>query len=406
MKGDTPPVRIEELRLQGFRAFENARLTLGDLTVLVGRNGAGKSTLLDAFEFIRDALTDGLEIALERRGGISSLMHRGGQAKRELAIAVKLRLSSQYLEEVSVESGIDSAGWMPLREVIITYGFRLKLRRGKSGFFIKDELAEIARDGGQGVSGTYLLGPGSSDILELPSSSRWDLLLRALLKALRESIRAYNLAPSAIRAEPLIGRTTLLQRDGGNAGDVLRQLEKDEKEVAWIVRHLAAITPGIVGINAGTAAGRRVIRFLQRVGSKSRVNFNIGEMSDGTLRSLATLLALRQNPTPAIVCIDEIEESVHPAALGVLIDAALATTERCQVLLTSHSPEALSHPAVTAQSVRVIDWHEGQSRIFRLSPGAEESSRPPGSVGKLLRTNTLFTARSPEQVEGSIFGNG
>jgi len=203
----------------------------------------------------------------------------------------------------------------------------------------------------------------------------------------------------------VIGRTVVLQRDGGNAGDVLHQLEKNKKEVTWVVKHLAAITPGIVGIKTGTAVGRRTIRFLQRVGSKSRVNFNIGEMSDGTLRSLAALLALRQNPAPAIVCIDEIEESVHPAALGVLIDAAMATTERCQVILTSHSPEALSHPAVTAQSVRVIDWHEGQSRIFRLSPGAEESSKPPGSVGKLLRTNALFTARSPEQIEGNIFGN-
>ena len=29
-------VRIEELRLVGFRAFENARLTLDDMTVLVG----------------------------------------------------------------------------------------------------------------------------------------------------------------------------------------------------------------------------------------------------------------------------------------------------------------------------------------------------------------------------------
>jgi len=69
MKADGPRVRIEELRLRGFRAFENARLTLDDLTVLVGRNGAGKSTILDAFEFVREALSDSLENALERRGG-------------------------------------------------------------------------------------------------------------------------------------------------------------------------------------------------------------------------------------------------------------------------------------------------------------------------------------------------
>jgi len=390
----------------GFRAFENARLSLGDLTVLVGRNGAGKSTLIDAFEFIRDALTDGLESALERRGGISALMHRGERTRRELAMAVKLRLSSRYVQEVADEPGLGSAYWNPSSgdwdqsDVSVIYGFRIHLKRGGSGFAIKQEGVRFANEMGVQIPRLF-----SSISLELPLFAQTDLRLRALLRALRTSIRAYNLAPSAIRAEPVIGRTVVLQRDGGNAGDVLHQLEKNKKEVTWVVKHLAAITPGIVGIKTGTAVGRRTIRFLQRVGSKSRVNFNIGEMSDGTLRSLAALLALRQNPAPAIVCIDEIEESVHPAALGVLIDAAMATTERCQVILTSHSPEALSHPAVTAQSVRVIDWHEGQSRIFRLSPGAEESSKPPGSVGKLLRTNALFTARSPEQIEGNIFGN-
>jgi predicted ATPase len=127
-------------------------------------------------------------------------------------------------------------------------------------------------------------------------------------------------------------------------------------------------------------------------------------MSDGTLRSLGILVALRQQPHPAIVCIDEIEDSVHPAAISVLLDAALASTDRCQVLLTSHSPEALSHPAIHAQHVRVIEWRNGKSDIFRLSRGAELMSRPPQSVGKLLRTNALFTEESPEQAADDFFG--
>jgi predicted ATPase len=126
-------------------------------------------------------------------------------------------------------------------------------------------------------------------------------------------------------------------------------------------------------------------------------------MSDGPLRYLAILLALRQRPAPAMVCIDEIEDSVPPPALGVLLDAVTASTERCQVLLTSHSPEAPSHPAVTAERVLVVEWHDGRSDVFRLSPGAEAMSRPPRSVGKLLRANALFTYERPERVEGNFF---
>jgi predicted ATPase len=226
-----------------------------------------------------------------------------------------------------------------------------------------------------------------------------------LLETLKTSVRAYSLSPAAIRAEPPLSGASILSRNGSNAGDVLHYLERYKTDVAWINRHLAVITPGLVRVKSEVAAGRRLIRFHQRY-NKSKtagVVFDVGDMSDGTLRCLAILLALRQKPTPALVCIEEVEDSVHPAALGVLLDAIAARTSRCQVLLTSHSPEALSHSAVTPERVRVVEWREGRSQIFRLSPGAEEMSRPPRSVGKLLRTNALFTAEDSDHVEGDFF---
>jgi predicted ATPase len=245
----------------------------------------------------------------------------------------------------------------------------------------------------------------SRDALALPFAAEHEALYRALLDALKTSVRAYSLSPSAIRAEPTLSGASILSRSGSNAGDVLHHIERSKSDIDWINRHLGAITPGIVRVRADTAAGRRLIRFHQRY-NKSKttgVVFDVGDMSDGTLRCLAILLALRQKPVPALVCIEEIEDSVHPAALGVLLDAIEASTSRCQVLLTSHSPEALSHPAVTPERVRVVEWHEGRSQIFKLSPGAQEMSRPPRSVGKLLRSNALFTAEGSDRVEGDFF---
>jgi predicted ATPase len=73
---ETMRPRIRELRLRRFRAFENARLILNDLTVIVGRNGSGKSTLMEAFDFVQDAVMHSVLTALERRGGINSIVHR------------------------------------------------------------------------------------------------------------------------------------------------------------------------------------------------------------------------------------------------------------------------------------------------------------------------------------------
>ncbi|MFL5353451.1 AAA family ATPase [Archangium sp.] len=415
---DSARVHIEELRLSGYRAFENARLQFDDLTVLVGRNGAGKSTLLDALEFVRDALTDSLANALERRGGIQALLHHGAREAKVLSVAIHLRLSGGYLHEVEGRTRLPIVSDASRDGTLVTYGFSIAPKRGGLGFVVTREVARSEHqhfvrglgNAKQHRSPAVSLpgGPGfrlSNDALGLPFVADVDVLWRAVLEALRTSVRAYSLSPAAIRAEPPVGGASVLSRNGSNAGDVLHHLERSKADVAWLNKHLAAIVPGLVRVRAETAAGRRLIRFHQRY-NKSKtagVVFDVGDMSDGTLRCLALLLALRQKPTPALVCLEEIEDSVHPAALGVLLDAIDASTSHCQVLLTSHSPEALSHPAVTPERVRVVEWREGSSALFRLSLGAEEMSRPPRSVGKLLRTNALFTARDSERVEGDFF---
>lgn len=393
-------VRIEELRLAGFRAFENARLTLDDLTVLVGRNGAGKSTILDAFEFLREALTDSLENALERRGGIQALVHKGAKSPGRASLAIRVRLSGHQPDLRAMFENVldDKSFWDPGADTTIGYGFSLRRRSGGKGFVVERESSRFSHK-----DFTYREEHETpSESLELPLEAQVDPARRTLVEILRGGIRAYKLSPAAIRAEPPIGPASTLNRDGSNVGDVLKHVEKNPDDLAWVVKHLAAITPGIVGVKSGTAAGRRIVQFFQASGT-SKTRFEIGDMSDGTLRCLAILLALCQRPSPAIVSIDEIEDSVHPAALAILLDAVAASAERGQVLLTSHSPEALSHPAVTAARVRVVDWRDGKSEIFRLSRGAEEMSRPPRSVGKLLRQNALFTAAEPERIEGDIF---
>ncbi len=405
MTGDGARVKIDELKLAGFRAFENARLELDDLTVLVGRNGAGKSTLIDALEFLRESLADTLQNALERRGGFSAIQHKREPPKTPLSIAVKMRVSPQYVQQVSRDSGLGPELIAPNTELRATYGFRLVPRRGGAGYAVESEVAvadaghvwQFHRDR---VEKKHTSWGWARDALALPFMASNNLAFRVILDALRSGIRVYNLAPAAIRAEPPIGTAGFLLRDGSNVGDALRHLERNPEDLDFIIRHLGAITPGIVSIKSGIAAGRRLVRFFQ---GDSRIQFDINDMSDGTLRSLGILVAVRQRPSPAIVCIDEIEDSVHPVAIGVLLDAASASTDRCQILLTSHSPEALSHPAVTAKCIRVIEWRQGRSNIFRVNQGAEQMSRPPRSVGKLLRTNALFTEETPELADDNFW---
>jgi predicted ATPase len=115
------------------------------------------------------------------------------------------------------------------------------------------------------------------------------------------------------------------------------------------------------------------------------------------------LLALRQRPSPSVLLVDEVENSVHPSALAVLVDAALASCQQTRVVLTSHSPELLGHPAVRGDRVRVIEWREGTSHIFRLSQATEEAVNEIDTVGWMLSSNALWTGPEPESGGEDLF---
>jgi predicted ATPase len=167
------------------------------------------------------------------------------------------------------------------------------------------------------------------------------------------------------------------------------------KDRDWIEQHLAATIPGLRGVRATARVGRRVIVFEQEAGDGQTCRFDASMMSDGTVRSLGVLLSLRQTPRPSIVLLDEIEDSLHPYAHGVLLDAINAASDEFPVVVSTHNPEILSHPTATGDRIRIVEWSEGTSRIYHLSHQVLAKLKPPQTVGRLLRSNALWTEAEP-----------
>ena len=85
--------RITKVWAKNFRSIEYAELELDALTVLVGPNASGKSNLLDILSFLGDAAKDGLESAIEKRGGMESIRRRPARGK---AIGPEIGVSFQF----------------------------------------------------------------------------------------------------------------------------------------------------------------------------------------------------------------------------------------------------------------------------------------------------------------------
>ena len=383
-------VTVEEIRLRRFRAFENARLVLSDLTFLVGRNGAGKSSLLDAVDLLREAVSDSLENAFDRRGGMQKVQRAkpGRGKKTPMGIAVVFRIVFPGNRQAKAVYGFEVQGKPNGSSSHIRECF---MSSKASSFERKDETFDSARKPDVSPPAGNLVLP-----LVARSDSLWDIILNTI-----RNLRAYELSPGHMASAPEIGERSTLARDGANAGDVLKAIEGTAAH-RWIVERLGTITEGINDVRAEALLGRRVVRFVQK-SEAGKLNFDASQVSQGTLRSLGVLLALKQNPLPSVVLVDEIENSVHPSALAVLLDAALASSDDTRVVLTSHSPEVLSHPAVTGERVRVVEWRDGNSRIFRLSPETQASVSGIDTVGWMLRSNALWTGPKPETFAGDLF---
>jgi hypothetical protein len=242
------PVTIKELRLRNYRAFADARLVLDDVTFLVGRNGAGKSTLMDAFGFMSEAVTDSLNTALERRGGVRDLLPKSYRYRSR--------------QSISIAICFERKGESP-----IFYGFRV----GAIGFVEQeilrgDGVASFKRGSDNFWSTLRSLQPVlDPETLALPLIAGSNETWKEILETLR-LISVHQFSPQAIRSEPKIGGQERLSRDGSNSGDVLKRIKAGDR--SWIIKHLAEAVPGISDVRASARAGRRIIRFTQSLSHK------------------------------------------------------------------------------------------------------------------------------------------
>ena len=113
-------------------------------------------------------------------------------------------------------------------------------------------------------------------------------------------------------------------------------------------------------------------------------------MSDGTLRVLALLIAVSQQPPPSLIVIEEPEFTIHPGALDALSDALRIAGHSMQVVMTPHSPDILDAKWIE-EHIRIASWVAGISQIRPVSPTVRETLREHlMGAGELLRANALW----------------
>ena len=106
------------------------------------------------------------------------------------------------------------------------------------------------------------------------------------------------------------------------------------------------------------------------------------------------ITAVFQRPKPSLLVIEEPEASIHPGALGSILDVLRLASRSMQVVVTTHSPDVLDAKWIEDRHLRILTWERGFTRISRVSQAVQAAlDQHIMGAGELLRSNAL----TPEQ---------
>ena len=159
------------------------------------------------------------------------------------------------------------------------------------------------------------------------------------------------------------------------------------EERTRVTEHLSAVVPGIVRIEPQNFADKQTLAFYQHSPSGNR-KFLAKQMSDGTLRAFAIMLAMTQKSRPQLIVIEEPEVAIHLGALQSLVEILKSASSTTQVLITTHSADIIDE--VPVDSLRVVWSDQEQSQLAVVSEHTRSVLRT-GMItpGALLRADAL-----------------
>ena len=376
---------INKVIIKRFRSFPSATLTLDNPLFVVGCNGSGKSNLAGVFSFVSKAMVSPLQSVFDGLGGISAVRNRssGRSFPPNLGLAF----------EIGPINGILGGRFAFEIKALPNYGFQIVreqclVRKPDGNRWWFDRRESTWDSNAKGL--TPALEASALSLPLVGGDARFAPVFQIL-----SSMRVYSIEPAKLREMQDPDSGVALRADGGNAASVLQELFRGEGEVEMrttINNILESIAPATKSVTPKKHGNKVSMQFLQEWGREknTKLIFDAFNMSDGTLRSLGLILAVFQKPSPSLLVIEEPEATIHPSALGAILDLVRQAAKSMQVIVTTHSPELLDAKWITDKSLRVVTWREGASHVMLPSQAARRAMQDHlMGAGELLRSNAL-----------------
>lgn len=401
---------IARLKVRAFKSLRDFDVAPRRVNLLIGANGTGKTNFTDLIAFIASLCPKGLTATVEGLSGLDHVRTRQSGAGPSYKLQIDLTLGedqSRGIRKAHYHFALAQSKEVKIQtETLdaIVYK-RTPGRPLKPGFPLFDTNQPIElryRRKGNAVSEwSDALGPSISEFddereLVLAAYSRLGEL-RTLSDYL-SSWRVYNI-DATIAKQSTGGNDVELERYGTNIVPYVARMLSEKRIRDQLLSDLQEAVPYIQDIQPDRVLTFQTLRFTEQ---DTGVEFQLPEVSDGTIRLLGLLAVLRQPVPPAVVVIEEPENAMHLYAicrfLSVVRRVAVADQFASQVFLTSHSPAVVDE----VLSIEAMRETKSQTACFvtQRRPGTPSIVQAPASVMRAIAQN--LGRPSDFQREGSF----
>jgi predicted ATPase len=376
---------IKEIRLRNLLSFgpDTPALELKPLNVLIGPNGSGKSNLLEAISLLQAAPTN-LPKPIKAVGGIEEWLWKGEKNATASVEVVVDKLSESLLEEPMRHtfSFINHDKRFELVNETIELGQSEKshvvytMDRGNANICDMD-LTDIELK--KRIVDRSLISKEESVLSQFKDPARYDFLsnLNMNYKEIhqyREWSFGRNTASRHAQRADL--PSNHLMESVENMASVLNNLLPQVR--TELLEALSALNPDIEDLFVKIEGG-----YIQLYIKEGRFSIPSTRLSDGTLRYLCLLAILCHPEPPPLVCIKEPEIGLHPDMMSTLAKLMIKASERCQLIVTTHSDILVDHLTETPESIIVCEKHNGCTEMQRLDQNKLKEWLKKYSLGEL-----------------------
>lgn len=346
-------MKCTQIELTNWKNFGNVSQSLTDRVFVIGANAAGKSNFLDAFRFLKDVANNGLQKAVNSRGGISKIRNLNARQPSYIEISVHL-----------VEKNESNDSWEYLLQFNAAGG-------KKDSRDVNVSLERIVKNGDLIRERKY------SDAGEDYLSRQFTMLEQPAINVAFRPVYEYcktiayvNIIPQLIReADSFIPSNSTEDYYGRNLLDTIAAASKRTRDsrLKTINKVLKMAVPQFSDLtfvkdNKGKPHLQVTYHHFRPQGAYQKED----QFSDGTLRLLGIIWAILDGD--GLMLLEEPELYLHSAIVQQLpmfiANAQKRSKKGRQVIISSHSFDLLNTNTISTEEILVLAQNSEDTSII------------------------------------------